>query len=128
MCAGKESRVSSYEELKERLRKRMEMLRAKRNADAAVIAAKNAQTWKNEKKSSFQNQNRKRKATFSEPDMEENGGAKHSKQATQSSENGPINKVKVLKYSFSWVSNQYKDIRTISVCNSARMGFASIIG
>ena len=130
MYAGKESRVSSYEELKERLRKRMEMLRAKRNADAAVTAAKNAQNWKNEKKKSFQNQNqnRKRKATFAEPDLEENGGAKHRKQATQSSENGQINKVKVLKYSFSWVGNLYKDITTISLCNSVRLGFASIIG
>jgi hypothetical protein len=98
MCAGKESRVSSYEELKERLRKRMEMLRAKRNADTALKTAKNAQNWRNEAKKNFQNQNRKRKATSSGRDLEENDGAKNRKQDL---ENDQINKVRILSHSFS---------------------------
>lgn len=55
---GKESRASTYEELRERLHKRMEILRAKRNADAAVATAKNARSWKNEKKHNPQNRKR----------------------------------------------------------------------
>lgn len=56
---GKESRASTYEELRERLHKRIEMLRTKRNADAAADAAKKARNWQNEKK--LDSQKRKRK-------------------------------------------------------------------
>lgn len=60
---GKESRASTYEELRERLKKRIEMLRAKRNADAAAAAAKNAKNWQNQKK--LDSQKRKRKSLIS---------------------------------------------------------------
>ena len=120
-CSGKESRVSSYEELKERLRKRMEMLRAKRNADAALKTAKNAQKWRNETKKSSQNQSRKRKATFSGSDLEENGGAKHIKKATQSLENGQINKVRVLRHFFLRLAIVTVIITTIPICDLKRV-------
>ncbi|KAH7316101.1 hypothetical protein KP509_21G078600 [Ceratopteris richardii] len=44
------NRATTYEELRERLRKRMEELRAKRNADAAAATARKARNWKDEKK------------------------------------------------------------------------------
>ncbi|MCO5608714.1 hypothetical protein L7F22_062929 [Adiantum nelumboides] len=55
---GKESRAATYEELRERLHKRMELLRAKRNADAAAATAKKARSWKNENKQSSQKRKR----------------------------------------------------------------------
>lgn len=55
---GQASRAATYEELRERLHKRMELLRAKRNADAAADTARKARTWKNEKKRNSQKRKR----------------------------------------------------------------------
>ena len=52
----------TYEELKERLHKRIEMLRAKRHADQAASTAKVAKEWQNQKKNDSLKRNRKSKA------------------------------------------------------------------
>lgn len=93
---GKESRASTYEELRERLHKRMEILRAKRNADAAVATARNAQSWQNKKK--LDSQNRKRKRSSGELNAEANvvmPSFKHSKQAFEKSESGDTKKMEL---------------------------------
>jgi hypothetical protein len=53
-----ENRTVTYEELRERLHKRLELLRAKRHADAA----KTAREWQTEKKQDAQKRSLKRKA------------------------------------------------------------------
>eukprot|EP00250_Pteridium_aquilinum_P014205 c21845_g1_i1 orf=716-1774(-) len=91
---GKESRASTYEELRERLHKRLENLRAKRNADAAVATAKNARIWKNEKK--LNSQSRKRNISSAGLDAKADVArsmAKRSKQAISMSESGEVKKM-----------------------------------
>lgn len=55
-------RTVTYEELRDRLHKRIEMLRAKRHADQAASTAKSAKEWQNQKKSDSLKRNRKSKA------------------------------------------------------------------
>ncbi|KAJ7523679.1 hypothetical protein O6H91_18G058100 [Diphasiastrum complanatum] len=52
-------RAVTYEELQEKLRKRIEMLRAKRHADISAAAAKSARSWQDQKKKEAQQQKRK---------------------------------------------------------------------
>jgi len=55
-------RTVTYEELRDRLHKRIEMLRAKRHADQAASTAKVAKEWQNQKKNDSLKRNRKSKA------------------------------------------------------------------
>jgi len=52
----------TYEELRDRLHKRIEVLRAKRHADEAASTAKVAKEWQNQKKNDSLKRNRKSKA------------------------------------------------------------------
>lgn len=55
-------RTVTYEELRDRLHKRIEMLRAKRHADQAACTVKVAKEWQNQKKNDSLKRNRKSKA------------------------------------------------------------------
>lgn len=55
-------RTVTYEELRDRLHKRIEMLRAKRHADQAASTAKVAKEWQTQKKNDSLKRNRKSKA------------------------------------------------------------------
>ena len=61
----------TYEELRDRLHKRIEMLRAKRHADQAASTAKVAKEWQNQKKNDSLKRNRKSKAL--DPDASTDG-------------------------------------------------------
>lgn len=57
-----EPRTVTFEELQERLRKRIELLRSKRHADAAASTAKVAKDWQTGKKIDSQKRSRKNKS------------------------------------------------------------------
>ena len=56
-----EQRTVTIEELREKLHKRIELLRSKRHADTAASTAKSAKDWQTEKKKDSQKRNRKSK-------------------------------------------------------------------
>ncbi|KAG0621031.1 hypothetical protein M758_4G262800 [Ceratodon purpureus] len=66
-------RTVTYEELRDRLHKRIEMLRAKRHADEAASTVKVAKDWQNQKKNDSLKLNRKSKAADPEATYGEMG-------------------------------------------------------